>query len=412
MNVLTLPPIPTLARLDPVLTDIYQRLGTNTLLVPIKDGACLLKEKELAALTLADSLKASHQNLLLSHEVAVMCGPPSLGLCGIQVHDRALQANPGSLSPVLASALVTETLSGKILWLRVTDLRPPPHDFPEVSWLSKGCLVRLRTRPPHPPEWRVLHGAIPVLTLEAIGPLAHLDLSEYLRFHLVEHRYGTSFTHEGQPAGSLNPAHWAAWLKEMPGVEYWPAHRSFRLRDFATKEWETVTPERLCRVISDIIHRRSRRTGPAYTASLKELRAVLDHLRIIAVVEPRDDRAIIRDFVAAHVEPQSGANTTTAELTAALHGYCQQLGLRPVARTYFELEVGAVLRERFGVRLSHSIAREGTARHGYRGVALKGQPPAGPGGLGGLGGEGQKGWPPLNSQLAHPVQGGKVLEKS
>lgn len=375
----TLPPIPTLARLDPILTEIYERLGTNTLLVPVKDSQCLLNAKELAALTLADSHKASHQNLLLSNEVAAVCGSPSLGLCGIQLHDPALRADPGSLTPALAGALVTDTVSGKILWLRVTDLRPPHQNFREVSWLAKDCLVRLRSRPPNLPEWRVIRdGVVPNLTLEAIGPLSHLDLSEYLRFHLVEHRHGTSFLYEGQPAGSLNPAHWAAWLKEMPGVEYWPAHRSFRLRDFTTKEWEPVTTERLCRVIADIIHRRSRRTGPAYTATLKELKAVLDHLKFIAAVEPRDDRAIIRDFVAAQVEPRPGANTTTAELTTALHGYCQQHGLRPVAKTFFELEVGAVLGERFGVRLSHSIVREGTARHGYRGVLLKGRlPPAG-----------------------------------
>ena len=114
----------------------------------------------------------------------------------------------------------------------------------------------------------------------------------------------------------------------------------------------------------------SRLLGRPFQPSLKKLRNLLGELRIQFAQDDLELPLAVTRFLAEYVVQCADQNVTTRELHDA---YCRvqpRAKLPAISRSVFELLVGPALAERWGLRRSHSLAREGGAKCGYRGIQL------------------------------------------
>ena len=374
--------------LDRALPDIYDRFGQDTVLVPFRDGHCLLSADERKSLTLAFTRTNSYQASLCDADVAVPCGRINGGLCGLTFADPQALQELLEANPMLANTLATETPSGFVLWVRPLDVLPAGFSGRRVKWLADTAAVVLRLRLPWPAGWSASGEEIVAVN---VGEL-NLDCDPALKMHMlqtvIQSRWGPPFQVGSCGGRTLNPRFWAGFAGVQLQVRYRPRERRFECFDSALPEWLPLTEEVLMRRVSDFINVESQRLGYPFAPSLKHLRLLFGEMRIQFPEDDVEQPLAVARFIMDHVERCPGHDLTTRELHAA---YCQsqsQTGLPAISQPVFEQLIGPALATRWGLRRSHSLSRDGGAKCGYRGIRLKVgcPPPASPGGVGGLGG--------------------------
>jgi P4 family phage/plasmid primase-like protien len=75
-------------------------------------------------------------------------------------------------------------------------------------------------------------------------------------------------------------------------------------------------------------------------------------------------------FVLRHIFPNEDSTVTTCELSRAYYDLCRLREWKPLSRRMFERGIEERIIGRFTVSKSHDIERNGTARNGFRGLAI------------------------------------------
>jgi len=155
-----------------IITAIYARLGSNTVLLPLQFGTKKCLARGWQKTQIADTQTAAYSASLLVANVGVSLGAPSEGLISIDLDDDDVAAELLDKNPSLASTLRTRGVRGCNLWVRIDGDYPgscklfsKAQNKPVGEWRSTGNYTAIYGRHPTGCDYTWLVDA-PAVTLK------------------------------------------------------------------------------------------------------------------------------------------------------------------------------------------------------------------------------------------------------
>ncbi len=291
---------------DSVVGRLQAMLGSNVVLVPIREGSKIPTLTGWQDLTLEAMSNESYlRRLECSGNLAVLVGEPSAGLCSIDIDDDRDVAPFLELNPALCSTLQTKGNRGCNLWLQIEG------EFPRIQklcddtgvhwgeWRSTGAMTIIHGTHPSGAPYRIVGGSSPVtirfdeicwpegLVLPWVPPPP--DPQEEL-----ERRFGPpAFIHKNDEGKDifkgLNQAFWAGHYSVENIALFEPDEREFFRYDPDTGLYVVVSSDVIKQAISAAMLETSR-TNARYYQIIEHrkdhvLNAIIGHLR--GIIEKR-----------------------------------------------------------------------------------------------------------------------------
>jgi hypothetical protein len=352
--------------------EIYEKFGWDSLLLPCRDGDCILSPEQWRTLTVEKTHTAHYQNLLCTNDVGIVGGRANGRLSGLAFLDPGEASSLLEHNPGLADSLFTLTPGGLIVWLRAKDFMALSFRGTCLRWVSDNDVVTLRRAPPAAPDWKV--GGEQVATVNVADLVLPMDPT--LASHLIESgamlRRGGRFLDGLKPGKlKLNPGFWGDFAGKSLRIRYLPKDRQFESLNPAALDWQPWSVERLSAELAEFVRQHSARSGRPFFPLGKDLSPVIEEMRVQLAVDLPTQEAGVRHFVATQVIALERSDLTTQELNQAFLRFQVSQRLPKVSTSLFELLIGPLVERQFGVRKSHSLQREGGAKRGYRGIGLQ-----------------------------------------
>lgn len=352
--------------------EIYEKFGWDSLLLPCRDGDCILSPEQWRTLTVEKTHTAHYQNLLCTNDVGIVGGRANGRLSGLAFLDPGQAASLLEHNPGLVDSLFTLTPGGLIVWLRAKDFMALSFRGTCLRWVSDNDVVTLRRAPPAAPDWKV--GGEQVATVNVADLVLPMDPT--LASHLIESgamlRRGGRFLDGLKPGKlKLNPGFWGDFAGKSLRIRYLPKDRQFESLNPAALDWQPWSVERLSAELAEFVRQHAARSGRPFFPLGKDLSPVIEEMRVQLAVDLPTQEAGVRHFVATQVIALERSDLTTQELNQAFLRFQVSQRLPKVSTSLFELLIGPLVERQFGVRKSHSLQREGGAKRGYRGIGLR-----------------------------------------
>ncbi len=351
--------------------EIYGKFGWDALLLPFRDGKCLLSPEDLRTLTVEQTHSTHYQNLLCVNDVAIVGGRANGRLCGIAFLDPDQIIPLMELNPSLSGTVTTLTPDGLIVWLRAKDFLALAFRGTCLRWVSEKDVVTLRRAGPAPGDWKACGTRVATVNVADLILPMDIPLSSHLTQTGATLRWGGRFLNGGKSGRrKLQPGFWADFAGRSLVIRYLPKGRQFEGFDADALDWQPWSVERLRASLAEFVRQHTAGSDRPFAPLGKDLDPVIEEMRDQLAVDLPTQEAGVQQFVATQLIAQPGSDLTTQELNQAFLGFQRRQLLPRVSTSLFEILIGPQVEREFGVRKSHSLQRAGGAKRGFRGIGL------------------------------------------
>jgi len=349
--------LPGLTVLHPLLplrvSNLIQLLGTP---LALKIGDFLVSIPTPEIKWTADLLKA-----FSLAPPQIVCGKPSNGLVAIEFDDASLLNQFIALNPLLKTSLLTYKPGFYYVWMRFKG--EPVGSFSLLCSKFHGK-NSVEIFDEQPMTARTL--ASPVIT--ELSAIKWLPADEH---EIIDRKrqwaYGPAFR-KGRP----NSFYWAARFSHERGIVYDPQQRIYcRVVENAVRPIsENSLGDMLFLYIKSYAELVEKPVLLDLLISLNRFAKLIRALQAVAVFHSSGEETVYEDFLKKACEPSKGVTTTISEIWSAYVEFSNRIAPGTFIPNLAPKTAGMIYRA-FGTSVSNSIKRNGKARSGFRGLALK-----------------------------------------